>query len=282
MKKLLSLLFALTVVFAVNAQIETPAASPASKLEQKVGLTDITVTYSRPSVKGRTIFGELEAWGSIWRTGANQNTVITFSDDVKVGDQALKAGSYAIFTKLNSAKQWDIMFYTDTNNWGTPRNWDTSKVAATVSVEVFEVPFNVETFTIDINSITSNSAKIEMLWEKSYVAIPFTVPTDAKVTAAINAVMNGPSANDYYASAVYYLNSGKDIKQAKTWIDKAMSMFETPVFYQLRQQSLIYAAAGDKKGAISLAKQSLEAAKKAGNAQYVKFNEASLKDWGAK
>ncbi|MEM5566370.1 DUF2911 domain-containing protein [Psychroserpens sp. AS72] len=281
MKKLLLVFAVFAMSFAAYAQIETPAPSPFSKLEQKVGLTDITIEYSRPSVKGRTIFGDLEPYGGIWRTGANKNSIITFSDDVTVAGQELKAGSYAIFTKLNSATQWDVMFYTDTNNSGVPKEWDDSKVAATAKVKVMQIPFSVETMTMDINNITSTGGTIDIIWEKSYVGIPFTVPTDKTVTTTIDKIMAGPSANDYYAAAVYYLTSGKDIKKAKEWIDKAMSMIEKPGYWQVRKQSLIYAAAGDKKGAIELAKKSMAAAKEAGNDNYVKQNMASLKEWGA-
>jgi Protein of unknown function (DUF2911) len=281
MKKLVLFAFALTLMVSVNAQIETPQPSPLAKFEQKVGLTDVTIEYSRPGVKGRTIFGDLEPWGTVWRTGANKNTTITFSDDVTFAGQEVKAGTYAIFTKLNSAKQWDVMLYSDTENWGTPREWDDSKVVATAKVDVEEIPFNVETFTIDINNIKNDSATLEMIWEKSYIAIPFTVPTDNKVTATIEKTMSGPSANDYYAAAVYNLTEGKDLNQAKEWMDKAMSMIENPGYWQLRQQSLLYAKLGDKKNAIATAKKSLEGAEKAGNTNYVKMNKDSLKEWGA-
>lgn len=281
MKKFTLLACAFIMALSVNAQIETPQPSPSAKLQQRVGLTDITIEYSRPGVKGRTIFGDLEPWGTIWRTGANKNTTITFSDDITVAGQELKAGSYAIFTRLNSATDWDVMFYTDTNNWGTPREWDESKVAATVKVKVEAIPFNVETFAMDINNITDNGGTLEIIWEKSYAGIPFTVPTDKTVSAAIDRVMNGPSMNDLYASAVYYMNAGKDINQAKEWMDKALGMMEKPRFWHLRQKSLIYAAAGDKKGAIEAAKASLADAEASGNAGYVKMNKDSLKEWGA-
>jgi hypothetical protein len=213
-KKLVLFAFALTLMFSVNAQIETQQPSPFSKVEQKVGLTDVTIEYSRPGVKGRKIFGELEPWGTIWRTGANKNTTITFSDDITFAGQDVKAGTYAIFTRLNSAKQWDVMLYSDTENWGSPSEWDDSKVVATAKADVMEIPFNVETFAIDINSIKNDGANLELIWEKSYVAIPFTVPTDKKVTASIDKTMNGPSAEDYFASEVYHLEEGKDFDKA--------------------------------------------------------------------
>ncbi len=281
MKKLVLFTFALTLMFSVNAQIETPAPSPFSKVEQKVGLTDVTLEYSRPSMRGREVFGNLVPFGKLWRTGANKNTMITFSDDVMVAKQTLKAGSYAIFVTPN-AKSWDVMFYTDTNNWGTPKTIDESMVAAKVSIETMEMPMAVETFTITFDNLTSSGAELGFIWGNTMANLKFEVPTGKKVTAAIEKTMAGPSANDYYASAVYYMQEGKDLKTAKTWMDKAMTMVEEPAYWQLRQQSLLYAKMGDTKNAIATAKKSLEGAKEAGNGDYVKMNTDSLKEWGAK
>jgi len=281
MKKLLLLLMTCATVYSVQAQIETPQPSPSAKLEQKVGLTDVTIEYSRPGVKGRKVFGGLVPYGDMWRTGANKNTIVTFSTDATVDGQTLKAGSYAIFTKP-SEETWDVYFYSDTENWGVPQKWDESKVAAKTTVESSEIPFNVETFAMDINNITNAGGHLEIIWEKTYVAIPFTVPTDEAVLASINNVMSGPSVNDYYASAVYYLQENKDMKTAMKWIDKAVEMTkDKPRYWILRQQALIHAKAGDKKGAIAAAKSSLEHAEKAGNKGYVKMNTDSLKEWGA-
>ena len=280
MKKLFSLIALVAISLNVNAQIETPAPSPFAKIEQKVGLTDVTLEYSRPSMRGRTIFGGLVPYGKLWRLGANANTKITFSDDVMVGDTTLKAGTYAIYATPNPS-YWEVVFYSDYSNDGVPQNWDDSKVVAKVNPVTNPLPFDIETFTMSFDNLSnSGSATLGMYWENVYVGVEFKVPTDAKVTANIDRVMNGPSAGDYYASAVYYLQEGKDINQAKTWIDKAISMMEKPAFWQLRQQSLIYAKAGDKKGAIEIAKKSLAGAKEAGNEDYVKLNTDSLKEWG--
>ncbi|MDP5082489.1 MAG: DUF2911 domain-containing protein, partial [Winogradskyella sp.] len=159
MKKLVLFAFALTLMFSVNAQIETPQPSPFTKIEQKVGLTDVTLEYSRPSMKGRAVFGNLVPYGKLWRTAANKNTIITFSDAVTVDGQTLKAGSYAIFTTPNE-KSWEVIFYTDTENWGTPQKWDDAKVAAKTTVETISLPMNVETFTIGFDDLTSSSAHI--------------------------------------------------------------------------------------------------------------------------
>lgn len=272
----------MTTVLTVNAQIITPQPSPSSKIEQKVGLTDVTLEYSRPSMRGRTIFGGLEPYGEIWRTGANSRTKITFSTDVSVGGQTLKAGSYAIFTKPG-VDSWDVYFYTEHNGNGEPAEWDDSKVAAKVNVEIYPLPMNIETFTISFDDLTSNSANLGIMWEQVYVGVKIDVPTDDMVLKSINDVMNAtPTANDYYNAAVYYLQENKDIKQAKTWIDKAITMAgDNAQFWQLRQQSLIYAKAGDKAGAIAAAKKSLAASEAAGNGDYVKLNKDSLKEWGA-
>ena len=281
MKKLVLFAFALTLMFTVNAQVETPQPSPFTKIEQKVGLTDVTLEYSRPSMKGRKIFGDLVPYGKMWRAGANKNTTVTFSDDVSVNGETLKAGSYAIFITPNK-ESWDVVFYSDTNNWGTPAKWDDSKVAAKASVKVYEMPMDVETWTIGFDDLTNNSASIGFVWENTYAAVTFKVPTEEKVSRSIKNVMSGPSAGDYYSAAVYNLSEGKDLDQAMKWIDKAVKMTEKePRFWFLRQQSLIHAANGDKKGAIEAAKKSLEGAKEAGNADYIKMNEDSLKEWGA-
>lgn len=280
MKNIILLAAAFLLTCGMQAQIETPQPSPFQKIEQKVGLTDVTLEYSRPSMRGRVIFGGLVPYDVLWRTGANANTKITFSDDVEIGGKTLKAGSYAIYTKPG-ASAWEVYFYNDTNNWGTPANWDDSKIAAQISVQAYPMPVSIETFTMTFDDLKYDKATLGMLWEKTYVGVPIKFGTDKKVSENIQRVMNGPSANDYYAAAVYYLEAGKDINQAKTWIDKAISMNEKAPFWQYRQKSLIYAKSGDKKGAIEAAKKSLELAKAAGNADYVALNQKSLKEWGA-
>lgn len=278
MKKILLFVAAIAMTAGATAQIETPAPSPFQKIEQKVGLTDVTVEYSRPSMKGRTIFGDLVPYDKMWRTGANKNTTISFSETVMVGGKEVKAGTYAIFTKPN-ATSWDVYLYTDSENWGTPGKWDDSKVAAMVSAPVQPMPMSIESFTITFDDLKSDGASVGMLWDNAYVALPIKTMTDKAVSASIERVMAGPAANDYYSAAVYYLENGKDINQAKTWIDKAVSMRSDAFWYQ-RQQSLIYAKAGDKKGAIKAAKSSMALAEKAGNADYVALNKKSLMEWG--
>jgi len=281
MKKLFLFAFVSALSMTAFSQIETPAASPFQKIEQKVGLTNVTLEYSRPSMKGRKIFGDLVPYNKLWRTGANANTKITFSKDVIIGGNTVKAGSYAVYTKPN-AKVWEVLFYADSNNWGTPQEWDAEKVVASVKANVYTVPMPIETFTISFDDLQSNSVNLGLLWENTYVGVPIEFMTDKAVTASIEKVMGGPSSNDYYAAAVYYLEADKDINKAKMWIDKAIEMSEQPAFWYYRQQSLIYAKAGDKKGAITAAKKSLDLATQAGNEDYIALNKKSISVWEGK
>ena len=260
-------------------KITTPQPSPKATVEQRVGLTDVSVEYSRPGVRGRTIFGDLVPFGKTWRTGANSNTKVTFSSDVSIDGQTLNAGSYGLYTVPNE-NSWEIIFYSESDNSGVPRDWDDTKIVAKTSVEVYSMPMNVETFTITFDDVSSTSAVIGLLWEKTYVGIKFEVPTDKLVSETIDAVMAAsPEAGDYYNAAIYYRQQDLDIKKANEWMEKAMSLTEKPAFWQLRQQSLIYAKMGETEKAIAVAEKSLELSKAAGNEAYVKMNTQSLAEW---
>jgi hypothetical protein len=264
----------------INAQIKTPAASPLAKVEQTVGLTTISVEYSRPSSGGRKIYGDLVPFNTMWRTAANKNTMVTFSDDVMIGGTEVKKGTYSIFTKPGTAN-WEVYFYTDTENWGVPEKWDDAKVAAKVMVTPLTLANKIETFTINIGHLTNDYCHLEIMWENTNVPVKIEVPTDKKVTANIKQVMDGPSAGDYYGAAVYYRNAKKDMNQALTWMDKSISMGNER-FWVYRQKSLIQAELGDYKGAVATATKSLDMSREAGNADYIKMNEESIKEWSKK
>lgn len=263
-------------------KITTPQPSPKAKIEQRVGLTDVSVEYSRPGVRGRAIFGDLVPFGKTWRTGANSNTKVTFSSDVSIDGQTLNAGSYGLYTVPNE-NSWEVMFYSESDNSGVPRDWDDTKIVAKTSVEVYSMPMNVETFTITFDDVSGTSAVLGILWEKTYVGIKFEVPTDKLVSETIAAVMAAsPEAGDYYNAAIYYRQQDLDIKKANEWMEKAMSLTEKPAFWQLRQQSLIYAKMGETEKAIVVAKKSLELSKEAGNEAYIKMNTKSISEWSDK
>jgi len=185
MKKIKLFIALFTVTLMVNAQIVTPQPSPTAKIDQKVGLTDVSLEYSRPNMRGRTIFGDLVPYATLWRLGANANTKITFSDDFTVGDNTLKAGSYAIFATPNE-KSWEVVFYSDTDNWGTPQKWDDTKVAAKVTAEAYPLPMKIETFTMSFDNLSSGGATLGMMWENVYVGIEFKVPTDKRMGRDVN------------------------------------------------------------------------------------------------
>jgi hypothetical protein len=279
MNKVVLFLMAIVATLTLEAQISTPAPSPAATLTQMVGLTEVSLDYSRPSMRGRKVFGNLVPYSKLWRTGANAYTKVSFNTNFTVNGSEVESGTYSIFTKPGEST-WEVFFYTDINGGGTPSDWDENKIVARATVPVYKIDDPIETFTITIDNVTSKGAMLGMMWENVYVGVPFEVPTDAAVMGSIDKALSGPSAGDYYAAAVYYSSEGKDINKAKEWMTKAMQMTENPAYWQLRQQSLILAKSGDKKGAIESAKKSLAAAKEAGNGDYVKMNTDSLKEWG--
>lgn len=277
-KYLTILLLSFGVTLTTFAQVQTPQPSPSSKLEQTIGLTDVTLDYSRPSMRGRTIFGDLVPFEKLWRTGANLRTKISFSDNVTIEGKELKAGSYAILSVPHKT-YWEIIFYTEYQGGGAPAELDDSKVALSTTVETRNLGQDIQSFTMGIENLTSNSGELYIVWEKTKVKFKIETPSAEKAAKSIESALAGPSRNDYFQSAAYYFAEDLDLNQAKTWIDKAVTMGENPAFWQVRLQSLIYAKLGDTKGAITAAEKSLKLAEEAGNADYVKMNKESIAEW---
>ncbi|MBK8503275.1 MAG: DUF2911 domain-containing protein [Saprospiraceae bacterium] len=272
------LLLAFTVSSDLGAQIRTPAPSPGATVKQTVGLVDVTVDYSRPSVKGRTIFGDLVPYDQPWRLGANQATKISFSGDVMLGGKAIKAGDYAVLAKPGRSS-WSYMFYPHTTGDFSAYLEDGVKAAATVMAQPVSMgEITVENFMIQFDQITNSSANMWVIWDKTAVPVEIKVETEKAVQASIDRTMAGPGAGDYFAAASYYLSEDKELDKALTWINKSVEMGNDQ-FWVLRAKSLIQSKLGDKAGAIATAKKSLEKAKEAGNNDYVKMNEESIKGW---
>jgi len=284
MKRFIFVLASVIAGYVANSQVKTPAPSPRSTVSQVVGLTEVLIDYSRPSAKGRSVFGDLVPFGKLWRTGANANTTVSFSEDVVINGNTLKKGKYALFT-TPKADMWEVVFYTDTDNWGTPEEWNASKVAVLTNVDPFSLNNTAETLTIGIGNLTNDSATLDISWEKTMVSVKFDVPTKKTAMASIEKTLAGASAGDYYAAAQYYYQSNGDLTKALDYVNKATSMAkageDTP-FWQLRQKSLIQAKLGDKSGAIATAKLSLVGSEKAKNNDYVKMNNDSIKEWSKK
>jgi hypothetical protein len=281
MKKILMALVCLGS-FSLSAQIETPQPSPAAKTWQTVGLTEVTVEYSRPGKKDRVIFGDLVPYDKMWRTGANKNTMITVSDVLIFGKDSLQAGTYAIFTTPKDGKSWDVYFYTDTENWGTPEKWSDDKVALKTTAAVSKMGSVTESFTIGIDNVMMDGAELSFTWDKVRASVAFTVPTKEAVVANINNVMSGPSAGDYYKAADFYLSQKMELPTALEYINKALEMRGDAPFWYLRRKALIQAELGDYKNAIETAKLSLAAAKEANYEGYIKSNEKSIEEWSKK
>ena len=272
-------MFLLFVSFYGFSQLKTPSASTASEIEQVVGLTEIEVDYNRPSKRGRVIFGNLVPFGKIWRTGANSGTEISFSTDVSINGENINKGTYSIFSIPNE-DSWQIIFYSDTDLWSVPRNWEESKI-------IFQSNFKsntnnkvIETFSISFEDITNNNVNLVFSWDDTNVIVPIDVPTKSLVEDQIKSIMgDDPKSSDYYSAAVYYLQENINLDIALKWMNKAIEMIENPRFFQLRQQSLILAANGQYKNAIKVAEMSLELSIQANNGDYVKMNNDSIEEW---
>ncbi|MBN8575916.1 MAG: DUF2911 domain-containing protein [Cytophagales bacterium] len=274
MKNILSIAF-LILVWQAEAQVLTPQPSPAASTSTVVGLTDVKIDYYRPSLKGRKIFGEKDVMyphGTIWRTGANAGTRITFSDDVKVEGIVVPKGEYLIFT-WPGATEWTIALYKDLTIGGNTNAYDKSKEAANFKVKVEKLAAPIETLTINIGDLTadSKSAKVQIAWENTSVKFKVEVDYDAKVMKSIEANTK-VNPNNYFQAAVYYLETGKDIKQALEWINHAADA-NPNAFWILYQKARIQKAAGDKAGALATSKASWEGAKRDGNRDYQAMNE---------
>jgi len=280
MKKLFILTLAVAMCYCVDAQIKTPSASTSAKVMQTVGLTDVTVEYSRPSMKGRTIFAAdgLVPYGKMWRTGANQATKITFSDDVMVGASKLPAGSYAI-TTVPTAATWVVNFYThESTSWSSYK--EKTPVAA-VKASPMTSNSSVETYRISFENITDTSADLVMAWANTHVPVKISVDVDDRVMKNIEQVLAGPTPNDYYNAATYYHTSGKDKMKALELVRKATQV-DKPKFWQVRREALILADMGKFAEAIKTADKSMQLAKAAGNDDYVKMNQESINAWAMK
>ena len=277
MLKNISLILLLVAGFATISlgQLRTPAPSPSAKFVQTVGLTDVTIEYSRPGVKGRDVFGDLVPFDKIWRTGANAATKITFSDAVTIQGQKLEAGSYAILTKPSKTK-WAVHFYAyESGNFGT---YVEKEPTLAVDAETVDLPVKMENFAIWVDNLTNDGANIEIIWDRTLVSLKLGVFSDDQVMASIDRMLAGPSNNDYYAMGQYMHDAGKDLNKALKYVQKATKT-DSPRFWQVRREALILADLGRKAEALEAAKLSLELAKAAGNDDYVRMNEKSIKAW---
>jgi hypothetical protein len=281
MKKILIAFAFIIAPLITEAQLKTPQASPKATVFQTVGLTDVEIVYCRPAARGRAVFGNLVPFGKIWRTGANENTTISFSEDVVIDGKTLPKGKYSLYT-IPKIESWEVIFYSTTNNWGNPEVWNEANVVLRTTVKEEALSKPVESFTIGINNLTVDSANLDMAWENSSVSMKFEVPTQKTTLANIEKVLAGPTSADYFSAAQYIYQTNGDNAKASTYMNKAMEMSTDKPYWYTRLKSLIQARAGDKKGAIETANLSLTAAEAAKNQDYVKMNRESIAEWSKK
>lgn len=276
--KLLSLAFGLLLAGAAQAQLQLPQPSPLAKVTQTIGLTDVTLEYSRPSKRGRAIFGQLEPYGQVWRTGANASTKISFSEPVTVRGQTLPAGTYALYT-IPDANEWTIIFNKNTEHWGAD-GYDPAEDALRVMATPMKVATPTETLTLGFSDLTDKGARLDLLWDDVQVSLPIMVDTDAKAASNIKTALTPDADWRAYAQAAnYYLQNDLDPVQAMRWLDTSVAKEKN--FWNLHLQSVAYAKAGDYQQALASAQQALPLAQKAKNAFYTGQIEQNIGKWQA-
>jgi hypothetical protein len=237
--------------------LKLPRVSQHAVITQTVGLTDITIDYSRPAVKGRAIWGGLVPYDKVWRTGANEATQISFSDDVTINGQPLPKGTYSLHT-IPGKDSWTIIFNKTAKQWGS-FNYDAAQDALRVTTKPEKAPF-AEFMNFGFPQVTNDSALVVLRWEN--VAIPFTVGTNttAKVMADANAAVTGAAATDFqtpYRAAGYAFDAG-NTDQASKWLDQSLKAKQT--MSNLYLKARIQAKNGDKAGAIATGEAALKLA----------------------
>lgn len=275
--KLIALALASTIAFSVNAQIESPQPSPVGEIEQKVGLTEIEIEYSRPGKKNREIFGKLVPYGKIWRTGANASTKIEISDDITINGKELKKGKYALYT-IPGENEWTIIFHNNLTYWGVG-DYKEEEDALRITAKATKVDATIETLTFEFGHFTTTGGKLMLMWENTVVTMDIETNAMEQVEAQIKKVLvDGPGAGAYAAGADFYLEKGENLEQALTWINKAVEK-RPEAFWYIHRKAQILAKMGKKKEAIAAANKSIEVAKanKGGDFGYIAKNEELIK-----
>ncbi|MBN9385401.1 MAG: DUF2911 domain-containing protein [Chitinophagaceae bacterium] len=266
------LLFALFISLycSTSAQsIKTPAPSPPQFVRQDFGLSNIELSYSRPGIKGRTIFGDLVPYGKVWRTGANQATTLTFGDDITIEGTRVPAGKYGLLT-IPDKDEWTIII-TRQLDVTSPAAYKQDQDVVRVRSKVEELPFSIESFTILFSDVTSTSCRLDLCWDKTVVSFIVNTDIDSRVMTQIDNALNKDN-RPYYTAAVFYLDNGKDLNKALEWFDKAIAQ-DPKAFYAVYQKARCQAKMGRKQDAIATAKKSIELSKQVNNADYVALNE---------
>lgn len=269
MKTSLFTFLGLLLFLAADAQLKTPAASPSQTIKQDFGLGAIEVSYARPGVKGRKIFGTIVPFGAVWRTGANSATTLQFTDEVSIGGTKIAPGKYGLLT-IPAKDNWTIII-TKQTDVTSPAAYKQEMDVVRLSAPVQSLKYRVENFTILIDDIKPTSCVLGLYWDKTKVSFPITTDIDEKIMKSITTAMSGEKP-PYYSAALYYLENGKNLEQALAWFDKAVQSNAT-AFWIHHQRANCLAKMGRKAEAIAAAEKSKELALAAKNNDYVKLNE---------
>lgn len=272
MKKLLLTAAAAFILLAADAQLKTPAPSPTQTVKQDFGLSNIELSYSRPGMKGRKIYGDLVPFGKVWRTGANNATTITFGEEVMLGGKKVPAGKYGLLT-IPDKNNWTFVL-TKQLDVTSPAGYKQEMDVVRVDAKPMKVDNNVETFTMQFANIKPTSVDLQLLWENTAVSLPITTDVETKVMAQIDNLMNKDN-RPYFGAAMYYMDNGKDLNQAMVWFDKAVEL-NPKAFWIHHQRANALAKLGKKEEAKAAANKSMQLAKEAQNDDYVKLNEKLL------
>lgn len=275
MKKLLIATAFVTAFQFTNAQtLNAPAASPTQTLKQNFGLSSIELSYSRPGVKGRTVFGDLVPYGKVWRTGANQATTITFGEEVMIGDTKVPAGKYGLLT-IPEASEWTVIISKQTDVT-SPDAYKQDQDVVRVKATLYPLPMSIETFTMSFDDLKSNSCNVGIMWDRIYVMFPVTTDVDSKVMKQIDNIMNKDN-KPYYQAANYYFENGKDMTQALAWVNKAVEASPKAQPWVHTLKTKILAKMGKKAEAIAAAKNAIQIANDTKFPDFAKQNEDILK-----
>lgn len=260
----------LASAITAEAQLKVPAPSPLQTVKQAFALSEITIEYSRPSAKGRVIYGDVVPFGKVWRTGANASTKITFGEDVKLEGNAVAAGTYALYSVPNK-DSWEIMLYKDLKMGGDVASYKKEDELIRFTVKPKNLNDKVETFSIDMANMTSSSVDIQLVWEQTRVSFNVSADIDSKIMKNIDGVMSKDS-RPYYQAASYYYDTNKDMVKALEWVTKATEQ-NPKGYWVFLLKAKIQSKAGDKTGAVATAQQVIALAKEDKNDDYVKMAE---------
>jgi hypothetical protein len=267
--KLFALLAAFAVAFtSLTAQeLKLPALSPTSTITQEFSTSKIEITYSRPSMRGRKVFGDLVPFGSVWRTGANAATKITFGEEVEIGGTKIPAGSYSFYS-IPGQNEWEIIINKNTGNWGA-MGYDTKDDVVRVKVKSTTLSQATETFTMWVSNITFSSCSIDLAWENTMVSVPVKANNQERLTANIDKAINNPNI-PYQQAATYYFETNQQLDKALDYATKAAD--KNPKAYWLFMlKARIAAKLGNKSVATEAANKTIEVAKGTpGEAEYTK------------